>query len=637
MNKYLKILALTGGIVGAIAPTAVDMDKQQNNDLGYIYESVEKMQEAIPRLSRINYKLNIDLTADADDNATDVDYNTTDTDDNPSANIDDNNVDNFNDNSTSIDENDDNTDNASIENNALQNTDTQNRNTNGNITFVTTDELGNETNLTNQETINYLSETLIQTNAEYEQLKTTLTKAIQDTMDYLDAYRNGETTLSNEQKIYIKQQSNSIKFLAETLEDLSEEVICAIDGCAETDEDFEEEASKYLSTIEQLESRIQTLYSALSSLQFINNVGSPYFYAGYRYAPNNIHTPYSDQSSPDIKDSDMTDSYTNNNLEDLYNTESDTDNSTTNNTTNNINKDNIESDNEDLGVEEVDTDNGRNNNKNNEKPTTFGLKSNIDTYAPTKRNIDTFFNTALYNNDYMYGYNYGNGMPYGYGGGYGYGMPYNAGYYGHPYGMSGLNSNIVNREVIENQTQANTPTSLNPVANVESDSSEEVAKPKKMRIKRAKNIDTYTGTTIQSNINTMGESKISNFFKEKFNTFRDKIRKQKDNINENKKSMQQEQSNPIQQNIVDESENSSNPTTMIEPNVDTYESIISDESNTNGQNTSDTTTNDLVNNSLNAEANNHVADNSPEINHAEDLNRSNIDLNIREEQQIQAR
>ena len=61
MNKYLKILMLSGGLVAAITPTAIDMDKTENNDLGAIYEQVEKMQEALPKLSRINYKLNIDL------------------------------------------------------------------------------------------------------------------------------------------------------------------------------------------------------------------------------------------------------------------------------------------------------------------------------------------------------------------------------------------------------------------------------------------------------------------------------------------------------------------------------------------------------------------------------------------------
>ena len=185
MNKYLKILALSGGLMASIAPTAIKIDNQSNNDLGQIQESVEKMQNIMPKLSRINYKLNIDLD----------------------------------------------TTNPTNNDNSLTG------NTNDNVTFSTSDDDGNETNLNKQETINYLNQTFEQANSEYEQLKATLTTAIKNTMDYLESYKNGETTLTNEQKIYIKEHTNSIKFLAETLEDLSEDVICAID-CKDCDEDY---------------------------------------------------------------------------------------------------------------------------------------------------------------------------------------------------------------------------------------------------------------------------------------------------------------------------------------------------------------------------------------------------------------
>ena len=166
---------LSGGLVGAIIPTAIDMDKNENNDLSAIYEQVEKMQNIVPKLSRINYKLNISL----DDNADNIE------------------------NETNLD-----TDIISTET-IEQNTDIVNdgqnvNNTSNNVSFTTTDENGNESSLTSQETLNYLNETLVQTNIEYEQLKATLTEAIKNTMDYLESYKNGETTLTNEQKIYIK-------------------------------------------------------------------------------------------------------------------------------------------------------------------------------------------------------------------------------------------------------------------------------------------------------------------------------------------------------------------------------------------------------------------------------------------------
>ncbi|MBQ7880942.1 MAG: hypothetical protein IJ358_03785, partial [Clostridia bacterium] len=266
MNKYLKILALSSGLIGAIAPTAINMDKN-NNDVVKIYENIEKMQNAIPKLSRINYQLNTDFEQDK------------------------------------------------------------------NVAFIATDDTGEQTELDNSETINYLNETLEQTNIEYEQLKTTLTCAIKDTMDYLDAYKNGETELTNEQKIYIKEHSNSIKYLAETLEDLSKEVIMTIDGCedCDNDEQFNETTSKYITAINGLETRIQTLQNALHSLQFINNMCNPYFYAGYGYAHNFINGFNHDQ---DENNSEDLDTNIDNNLNDTDTNAGQDNNALDNNSTN---------------------------------------------------------------------------------------------------------------------------------------------------------------------------------------------------------------------------------------------------------------------------------------------------------------
>lgn len=447
MNRYLKLLALSGGLVGAIAPTAIGLDTPKNNDLGGIYESVERIQNVLPRMSKINYQLNIASTED----------------------------------------------------------DT--------VTFSTTNEEGETTNLTETETLDYLNETLQQVNIEYEQLKQVLNKAIIETMDYLEDYKNGETTLTNEQKMYIKEQTNSIKYLAETLEDLSEDVICAIDGCEEDDKSFELTASYYLKAIDGLEVRIQALQNAISSLQFIGGIGNPNFYQ-YRFfsfpnkdLENNNENNLNDELNTNPKDEN---SETADGALEVENNEPNTlqDNSQEQNQTNN---ENINAINE-------------NNNDESDKPTTFNLKSNIDTYAPTKRNIDTFFNTALYNNEYMNGGGYGS--PYGYGGFGGYGMPYGHGYYG---GYGNLNSNLVNREVLKNDTKD----IKSPTAEINNETSKDTQKQQKnkpIRAKRAKNIDTYTQTTVQSNINTMGESKITSFFKQKFNDLKNKVRKQKDEV-----------------------------------------------------------------------------------------------------------
>lgn len=461
MNKYIKLLALSSGLLAVIAPTAIDTQKDNyNNDLNNTYQSIERIQNIIPKLSKVNYMLNIDIPDDKSSNDAE---------------------------------------------------DT--------VTFSTTDENGDSTQLSNQETLIYLDSALQQTNAEYEQLKQCLMDAIKDTMDYLDKYKNDETELTNEQKLYIKEHSNSIKFLAETLEDLSEELICVVDGCEDCDEEqFETNVSLYLDAINNLEERINVLQSSLSSLQLINNIANPYFYPRFIPKPNYVNF---NDSIIDNNGSNSNDNVTDNNLNDdnlsaeQDNTEIDIDQDSSANISN---QENIESDGS------VEVEQSTNTADEDEKPTTFGLKSNIDTYAPTKRNIDTFFNTALYNDNYMYGNNY---MPYGYGGGYG--MPYGNGYMANPYG-NGLNSNLVNRNVVENG-YANEKCEHCGTANIEADTPE-TKKTKKFRVKKAKNIDTYTDVTVKSNINTMGESKISKFFKDKFNNLRNKVKNRKENSNQ---------------------------------------------------------------------------------------------------------
>ena len=486
MNKYLKGLMLSGGLMGAIAPCAIKLDKTPKYDLGYIYNQVERMQKAVPNLSRINHSLNIDLVTTED-------------------------VDEIN-----------------------QNQDLAQDNNSDNIIFSTTDEQGNQTRLDNNQTINYLNETLNQTNTEYENLRQTLISAINDTMAYLESYRDNPQELTNEQKIYIKEHSNSIKYLAETLEDLSEEVICTIDGkdCDDCDDcdDINETAGIYISTIQNLENRIQTLQNAINSLQFISSIGNPLFNSP-TFIPR--HALY--HITKDIKDEDRIDS--DDDIDESMEVEHIEDSNADTNSDTNTNSDTSNTNSSDANITNDSSDNT--DNSENDKPTTFNLKSNIDTYAPKKRNIDTFFNTALLDDQYMYGgggYGYGYGMPYN-----GYGM-YGGGF-GNPY--NGYNSNMINRDVINQQTNSQTNAPItNTSANIDnsSNTSEKTEKPKKIHVKKAKNIDTYTLSTIQSNINTMGESKISKFIKDKFNGLRKKVKNKKDDI---KNTQQQDKTNNL--------------------------------------------------------------------------------------------
>lgn len=460
MNKYLKILALTGGTLGAIVPTALRIDNNAcSNDLMDMYESVSSLEPIKPRLSRINYQLNINPTSGDDA-----------------------------------------------------------------VTFVTHDENGEEKPLEQGETITYLNSTLEEVSTEYEHLRQTLTKAIKETMDYLDKAKENDT-LTNEQKIYIKEHTNSIKFLAETLEDLSEDVLCCIDGIECDDcEDTEQVAAKYLKVIDNLEDRINALQNSLNSLQIINGISNPYFNTPYNYPPNTIIYGLKYGKRPKLDDNNLgignKDNQTPDTAEDDLGKEDKEDIDTEETAPD---KTNESTDTEKSASNEIDnTETEGAANGEDEDYQTFKLQSNIDTYAPTKRNIDTFFNTALLDQDeYGYGnmYGYGYGMPYG-------GMMYNG--YGNPYGNMAYgeyNSNMINRKVLEDNQNNYMPS--NTRANVEPEETPKTDTRKINKVKRASNIDTYSGTTIKSNINSMGESKISRFIKDKFNDIRNKVRNKK--------------------------------------------------------------------------------------------------------------
>ena len=479
MNKYFKALALTGGVISAIIPTTLKIENKSTcNDLAKIYEDVTNMDEIKPRQSRINYKLNIDTNSSS---------------------------------------------------------------SNENVSFGTENENGEQKPLTDNETLSYLDATLEEVSSEYNLLKDTLTKAIKDTMDYLDNAKENNT-LTNEQKIYLKEHTNSIKFLAETLEDLSEDVLCCIDGVDCEKDDMKEITAKYLKTIDNLEDRINALQNSLNSLQLMNGISNPYFYATYNYPPNHIvyglrYGKRDNSHNSQIGENNQNDENSNN--------ESDAEN----NQTSNDNADNEQSDTENSADNQQQTQNNEDTNSNQHTDTnaqvgkdsedykTFNLKSNIDTYAPTRRNIDTFFNTALLDNEY--GYGYGNGGMYGYGMPYGMGYGNMGGYYGNPYGnmgYEGYNSNMINRKTLEENAQNNyMPNS--PTANVEQpeeiDSNNQNKPSKKPRVKRTSNIDTYNQATVKSNINSMGESRISKFFKEKFSSIKNKVRNKKQQTEQN--------------------------------------------------------------------------------------------------------
>lgn len=520
MNKYIKILTLSAGIIGATSPLA--LNKNDTNVKNNLYESVAQLdlfsavKAKTDKLSKVQYNITI---------------NPSDTD----------------------------------------------------VKFVSSTEDG-EQDLSNEEAINYLSENLDETVTQYEQLKTSLSNAIKDTMDYLDKCNNNEVELDNEQKLQIKERYNTIKYLAETLEDLSEDVMCCIDGCEE-DDDSDIAAGKYISAINSLEERIIMLQNAINELYqpLGHSYRFPSYIYGFRYNYPNMDDISTTDDITDSTDKDNSEQSTDNELnidnpdgQDSIDNELNSENEDTSNTqpveNSDNNSDSLDNPEEVLEKTGSDDKDGE-DTANSDKPTTFGLKSNIDTYGPSnKRNIDTFFNTALLDDRYGYGHNngyYGYGMPYG------NGYPNGFGYNGNMNGY-GYNSNSINRNTLEQEVNAPVEVKSEEDSSKQKNNSNSETKikdssiPDTIKKERAKNIDTYTQTTIQSNINTMGESKISKFFKEKFNNLRDKVKNRKHHGDSN---------------IEDEySTNNSNSSSQSNSNEEVLSNLVDPQTNSNETN-----------------------------------------------------
>lgn len=536
MNKYLKILTLSGGILGSLTPSMLNINNGLDTNLNCMYNSVESMSSTgfnLPKHSK--------------------------TGKNTSA-------------KSSIEE---------------------------------------QEEIVEQETINYLNDNLQQTNLEYQTLRETLIDAINETGEYLKKYQESKQELTEQEKLYIKEQSNNIKYLSNTLTRLNQEVIDCIDGCSDC-EDCESLTNMYLLTIRNLESQIQALQTALISVQGINRT---FMFNGYgptndivyglqfRRLPlsptkpesntnNNLQTDTPEQDNQqndqlntsnnndlntdfnqlnkDKKDdlnninqaetNPELDIDTNDNIQNQANVESLSQDTNTNNiekdtrdiTTNNVQQDNNGIDNninqtdcddidspesldlsnpegqtyntelnitdnqENSNEEEVSTDSIENgdldSDYNIDTMNNFGIKPNVDTYGPTNKNIDTFFNTALIDNDFMYGG--GNG--------------FNGGY-GIPYGQMGYGYNNYNRGFnYMNHNQVADNGFNMPSYNTKDNYNNSLpTNPNNKRQKHSKNVDTYTETTIESNVNTMGESKLARFFKNKFQNFKNKLRERK--------------------------------------------------------------------------------------------------------------
>ena len=255
------------------------------------------------------------------------------------------------------------------------------------------------------------------------QLKEELTKAIAETENLIEKVESNEVTLTREERLKLNEQAMQLKNLGKQLSNVSTHLAFNLSDLRqllnENNGDINSLSLKYLIVLDNLVNSNEMLQSGLLSLNMMNNLlngGQKRIVYGYQENNN----------PPIIKD------YTINEEGNI------TENETKNN---------------------IDT---YNNNPAN---------ANIDSYySNNRKNIDSFFNTALLDNELMYGA----GGLYG---GYGYGM--------NPY----LNQ-YTQYEKNQNNNATQGTTDNNNTQNVDNDGEKSGNKErKKFNIK--KNIDTY--------------------------------------------------------------------------------------------------------------------------------------------------
>ena len=322
-----------------------------------------------------------------------------------------------------------------------------------------------------------LSEDISDSCDEFCQLKKQITDAIIETDNLIKKLQNNEISLTKEQRMFIDEQSKELKNLGDQLSNITTELSIHLSDLSsilnENGNNINDINLKYLILLNNLVNGNEMLQSGLSSLNMINQL----FNLRVGFAGNNLnHILYGFKRNdePAI-------------FRDFYKDKNG--NWTENNP-------NIEDKNEEIleqepHLEETEISANGNSNKTIDSYKNKFLETNIDSYNNNLNNLDRFFNTALFDNQFMYG-NRG-------------GFPYNM-YYGmNPY----MNSqNTLNNAI--DCVDCNKNTEYNDT-NANSSNQEESQIQQKKRFKLSKNIDTYK----DENEPTLKEkfSKIKSFFK----------------------------------------------------------------------------------------------------------------------------
>lgn len=289
---------------------------------------------------------------------------------------------------------------------------------------------------------------------DFCELKEKIGDAILQTETLISKIENNEIELTREQRLYINEQTMQLKSLGKRLSNAATELSFNLSDLKqilnENNADVNQLSLKYLIVLDNLVNSNEMLQSGLTSLNMMNNMitNNPNNRILFGYQKNN--------EEPIIKDYSI-----------------------------NENGDLVENS---MNANQSENSNG---NKTTDTFTDTKLKSNIDTYySNNPKNIDTFFNTALFNNEFMYG-----------NGGYGF----------NPY----INQYANYENINSNSNQLSKQNNNNNEIELDNDGEKAGNKEKKFKIK--KNIDTYRDANTP-NLKT----RISSF-KEKFNGLFGKI------------------------------------------------------------------------------------------------------------------
>ncbi len=330
--------------------------------------------------------------------------------------------------------------NAATENDT-DTTDTANNNSEDSDNEQTETEELNDYEVDGISTLYYLTNDLEEYSEQYINLKTSLTEAITETESLLEKIKNNEISLTEEQSMMIATQSNQLKDLSKKLTRSTRELNLHLRDLNDIiqDGDMDSLSLKYLLVLDNLANGNEMLENGLHSLQLINQLCNL----------NNRMPKLNGQMMFGFQRNNQAPEFRNFDIKEGQLIEKENDNATENET-------------------------NQTNTLNNEQ--TNRLDRNIDTYRNTMHNIDTFFNTALLDNQFMYGNNGFNGYNSFYG-------TYN------PYVYNNMNTNQPATQNQNNELNAKNNT-INGVDSMQNTLNNEKLnnKPKRGFVK---NIDTY--------------------------------------------------------------------------------------------------------------------------------------------------